>query len=149
RTLVNRLIIFDRNKISVYEGTYQDFLDNIGWEDDEAPKEREKRKNNLSKKEVRKLKANILNEKTNVLTPFKNEIKKTEKLIENLEKKLNGNNKKLIEASEQGDGSTISDLSKKNHQLESELEELYKNLDKLICSHEGKSKKFEEKLEEL
>ncbi len=149
RTLVNRLIIFDRNKISVYEGTYQDFLDNIGWEDDEAPKEREKRKNSLPKKEVRKLKANILNEKTNVLTPFKNEIKKTEKLIENLEKKLNGNNKKLIEASEQGDGSTISDLSKKNHQLESELEELYKNLDKLICSHEGKSKKFEEKLEEL
>jgi len=149
RTLVNRLIIFDRNKISVYEGTYQDFLDNIGWEDDEAPKEREKRKNNLPKKEVRKLKANILNEKTNVLTPFKNEIKKTEKLIENLEKKLNGNNKKLIEASEQGDGSTISDLSKKNHQLESELEELYENLDKLICSHEGKSKEFEEKLEEL
>ena len=149
RTLVNRLIIFDRNKISVYEGTYRDFLDNIGWEDDEDPKEREKIKNNLSKKEVRKLKASILNEKTNVLTPFKNEIKKTEKLIENLEKKLNGNNKKLIEASEQGDGSTISDLSKKNHQLESELEELYKNLDKLICSHEGKSKEFEEKLEEL
>ena len=149
RTLVNRLIVFDRNKISVYEGTYQDFLDNIGWEDDETPKEREKRKNNLSRKEVRQLKANILKEKTSVLTPFKNEIKKTEKRIENLEKEVNSNNKKLIEGSEQGDGSTISDLSKKNHQLGSELEELYENLDKLTCSHEGKSKAFEEKLEEL
>ncbi len=148
-TLVNRLIVFDRNKITLYEGTYQDFLDNIGWEDDEAPQERAKRKNNLSKKEVRKLKANFLNEKTSVLIPLKNEIKKTEKRIENLEKELNSNNKKLIEASEQGDGSTISDLSKKNHQLESELEELYKNLDELTSSHEEKSKEFEEKLEEL
>ena len=148
-TLVNRLIVFDRNKITLYEGTYQDFLDDVGWEDDEPPKERSKRKNNLSKKEVRKLKANILNEKTNVLVPLKNEIKKTEKRIENLEKKLNSNNKKLIEASEQGDGNTITDLSKKNHQFESELEELYKNLDELTSSHEEKSKEFEKKLEEL
>jgi len=143
------LIVFDRNKISLYEGTYQDFLDDVGWEDDEPPKERAKRKNNLSKKEVRKLKASILNEKTNVLVPLKNEIKKIEKQIENLEKELNSNNKKLIEASEQGDGSSITDLSKKNHQFESELEELYKNLDKLTSSHEEKSKEFEEKLEQL
>ena len=78
-----------------------------------------------------------------------NEIKKIEKQIENLEKELNSNNKKLIEASEQGDGSSITDLSKKNHQFESELEELYKNLDKLTSSHEEKSKEFEEKLEQL
>ena len=148
-TLVNRLIVFDRNKISLYEGTYQDFLDDVGWEDDEPPKERAKRKNNLSKKETRKLKANILNEKTNVLVPLKNEIKKTEKRIENLEKELNSNNKKLIEASKQGNGNTITDLSKKNHQFESELEELYKNLGELTSSHEEKSKEFEEKLEEL
>jgi ATP-binding cassette subfamily F protein 3 len=33
--LANRLIVFDRNKINVFEGTYQDFLDRIGWEEEE------------------------------------------------------------------------------------------------------------------
>ena len=55
----------------------------------------------------------------------------------------------MIEASGNGDGDNISALSKKNHQLESELDELYQKLDKLICSFEEKSKEFEEKLDQL
>jgi ATP-binding cassette subfamily F protein 3 len=33
--IANRLIVFDRNTVSVFEGTYQDFLDRVGWEEEE------------------------------------------------------------------------------------------------------------------
>ncbi|HON56579.1 MAG TPA: ABC-F family ATP-binding cassette domain-containing protein, partial [bacterium] len=50
-TFANRLIVFDRNKISVYDCSYQDFLSDIGWEADsenieKADKESEEKKKN-------------------------------------------------------------------------------------------------------
>ncbi len=33
--IANRLIVFDRNTVSVFEGTYQDFLERVGWEEEE------------------------------------------------------------------------------------------------------------------
>ena len=32
---VNRLIVFDRNEVFVFEGTYQDFLERVGWSEEE------------------------------------------------------------------------------------------------------------------
>lgn len=151
-TLVNRLIVFDRNKISIYEGTYQNFLDDIGWEvddDSKVNKAKKRKKINLSKKAIRKLRADIVKEKAKALTPFKNDTKKTEIRIENMEKELKQISKNLLQASEQGDGNAISDLSKTNHHLELQLEELYKKLDNLTHSYEKKSKEFEEKLDQL
>jgi ATP-binding cassette, subfamily F, member 3 len=33
--IANRLIVFDRNTVTVFEGTYQDFLERVGWEEEE------------------------------------------------------------------------------------------------------------------
>ncbi len=151
-TLVNRLIVFDRNKISLYEGSYQNFLDDIGWEDDDAAKESEERKNkngNISKKALRKLRADTVKEKAKVITPLKNEIKKTEDCIQKTDEELDESNSNVIEASEEGDGVVISDLSKKNHQMELRLEGLYTKLSNLTCTYEEKTKEFEERLDKL
>lgn len=150
--LANRLIVFDRNKISVYEGSYQTFLDDVGWEDDDGAKaygKRNKKKETLSKKALRKLRADIVNEKTRVLNPLKAGIKKIEGCIQNMEEELDCNNGELIDSSEQGDGDVISDLSKKNHILKLQIEELYNKLAHLTSSFEEKSREFEEKLGQL
>ena len=147
--LANRLIVFDRNRISIYEGSYQNFLNEIGWENDKPPREngeRKSQKRNLSKKDLRKLRAQTLKEKERTLTPFKRDIKKTELQIEKTEGESSSIHREIIEASEQGKGNIIQDLSKKNHDLEFQLKELYKKLDNLTCSYEEKSKEFEAKL---
>jgi len=147
--LANRLIVFDRNRISIYEGSYQNFLNEIGWENDKPPREngeRKSQKRNLSKKDLRKLRAQTLKEKERTLTPFKRDIKKTELQIEKTEGESSSIHREIIEASEQGKGNIIQDLSKKNHDLEFQLKELYKKLDNLTCSYEEKSKEFETKL---
>lgn len=33
--IATRLIVFDRNKVSLFEGSYQDFLDRVGWAEEE------------------------------------------------------------------------------------------------------------------
>ena len=35
RSVANKLVIFDNNKVFVYEGSYDDFLSNVGWSDEE------------------------------------------------------------------------------------------------------------------
>jgi ATP-binding cassette subfamily F protein 3 len=36
RAVATKLIIFDNNTIRVYEGSYDDFLSDIGWSDEEV-----------------------------------------------------------------------------------------------------------------
>ena len=34
KEIANKLIIFDNDKVSVFEGTYEDFLNKVGWKDE-------------------------------------------------------------------------------------------------------------------
>ncbi len=34
REIANKLIIFDNDKVSVFEGSYDDFLEKVGWTDE-------------------------------------------------------------------------------------------------------------------
>lgn len=49
KNLAKRLIVFDRDAVKVFEGGYQEFLDNVGWKDEDESKE-EKPKESPDKK---------------------------------------------------------------------------------------------------
>ena len=34
KEIANKLIIFDDNKVSLFEGNYEDFINKIGWKDE-------------------------------------------------------------------------------------------------------------------
>jgi len=34
RAVATKLIVFDNNKITVFNGTYDDFLSDVGWSDE-------------------------------------------------------------------------------------------------------------------
>ena len=34
REVANKLIVFDNDRVSVFEGTYDDFLEKVGWSDE-------------------------------------------------------------------------------------------------------------------
>ena len=77
-TIATRLIIFDRDKITLFEGTYQDFLDNIGWENDEKTSKvnlkSAKKGRPADAKTEKRLKAELLQKKSRILRPLKTEI---------------------------------------------------------------------------
>ncbi len=63
--LATRLIVFDDGKVTFFEGTYQDFLDNVGWKsenDANAPrvKKTKPRTKSVNKKQLRRERAALL-----------------------------------------------------------------------------------------
>lgn len=151
--LATRLIVFDRGEINVFEGTYQDFLDSVGWEDDiKRPLKilKSEQKVQISgKNNFKKLKAEMIQEKSKVLKPVEQEIKKLEKNIELLEFEKKQNYELLIKASMDGDTKTIIDLSKKNCHIDQQIESHFEKLENFTNKFEEESLKYNNKLAEF
>ncbi len=70
--LATRLIVFDDGKVTLFEGTYQDFLDRVGWRSENEsdtprvnkPRSRTK---SVNKKQLRRERAALLKKKANIV----------------------------------------------------------------------------------
>ena len=70
--LATRLIVFDDGKVTLFEGTYQEFLDSVGWKnenDSKTPriKKSSSRTKSVNKKQLRRERAALLQKKSKVL----------------------------------------------------------------------------------
>jgi len=82
-SLANRLVVFKNGIVSIFEGTYQEFLDKEGWDDEEIAVEKKIKVDSLSKKEIRQKKSEIITQKSRETKPVKRKIEVLEKKIEN------------------------------------------------------------------
>ncbi len=121
--VAQKLIVFDNNEVKVFEGTYQDFLDRVGWKNEgdappsPAPADSQSSTPapSVNRKNLRKLKAEIITERTKTLGPLQKEISGIEEDITRLEKQIDDDNAKLLEASVKGDWEQIKSLSRTIH----------------------------------
>ena len=143
--LANRLIVFKNNRTFMFEGSYQQFLEKCGWEDEEI--EGKSFRNNtrdkksgakLTKKELRRQRSEIISKRSKLIRPVEKKIVRAEGDIELNEKKLDDLNAAILEASRVGDGKKIAEISRSIHYCQSvidqcfdELENLYKKKEKL------------------
>ncbi|MBI5681680.1 MAG: ABC-F family ATP-binding cassette domain-containing protein [Deltaproteobacteria bacterium] len=153
-SVATRLIVFDNGKVELFEGTYQEFLDQVGWESEraeEADNSRpiSKQNNNINKKEMRRRRSQLNENRSKILGPLQKMIAAVEKSIMFLEKDVENESRILVEASEKGDGETISTASVFIHKLNSQIETLFKELESLTSEHDAKSKEFEQRMIEL
>jgi len=153
-SLASRFIVFQIGRITLFEGSYQDFLDRVGWEDEELPGEKtgageEARTAPSSKKDIRKLKADILTRRARELKPLEEKITAIESSIENFEKRITAINSEIIEASSQGRGGIIPGLSRELHAARAETDSLYGELEGLIDEHDARKNEFDRELEAL
>jgi len=153
RAVAERLVIFDDNKVSVFEGTYQDFLDRVGWKDetpvDNGSEKRVKAEKGINRKDLRKMRAEIITNKSKVLKPIQKRMTDIEHTIVKLEKKVEHDTKALREATLKGHGDQIQSLSKDIHDMQKKIEPLFNELAALTEEFERKSKDFEEQLKEV
>ena len=155
RAIAKRLIVFDGGKIDVFEGTYDDFLERVGWEDEKdaagtvAEKSRESRDKGATKKDVRRMRAQVIEGRSRALGPLQKEIDRLEERIVKLERQMEDDNHALIRASNTGDGKSISSLSISIYNAKKEIERLFDELDTLTGAYHRKSLEFEEQLNSL
>lgn len=148
RALANRIVIFDKGEIKVFEGGYDEFLEKIGWNEELEKEEKPIEKDTLNKKDVRKIRAQIIAEKSKALKPLELEIKKIEQSIYSLEEELDTNHKKFETATIAGDGETIKKLLISINSLEKNIEQNYLKLDELTGKYDEKNAIYEERLEQ-
>ncbi len=151
--IAERLVVFDDNKVTVFEGSYQDFLDRVGWKDESpidsvAGKPAEAREG-LKRKDLRKARADVITRKSKALGPMQARMTELEQTIMKLEKKVEDDTKALQDATFHGRALDIQNLSKDINHAQKRIEPLFEELVSLTREFEKKSREFEEELKEI
>ncbi len=147
--LATRLVIFTSKGIDIFEGTYQEFLEKQGWEDEELIPAKRKKSAQLPKKELRKRKSELVAERSKQLTPINKKINKLEKEIEAKETTMARVNQDLLDASQDQDGLKIANLSKEHAKLESDIEILFDAFAEISERADNIKEKFDRELSGL
>ena len=154
--LAERLIVFDQEGQYFFEGSYQRFLQQGGWhEDEEKRKPALKDKQNdesgekRNKKEMRRKRSVVIAERAKVLNPLKHRIEQIEQEIEMQEQELNRLADAMQEALDKHHSSSITELAQATHQCEKTIDALFYELEKLADLLTNQEAIFEEKLQNV
>lgn len=146
--LANRLIVFQDEYPYIFEGTYEEFLEKEGWQEETAAKVKEA-KNKLTKKDARKIRSEIIAEKNKVLKPLEQLVENLENEISECEKEVEELNNLLIEASSKNDGILIGDYGRRLAELNKKIDDDFIKLDTAYTELESYKKEYEEKLNQI
>lgn len=151
RRLADQLIVFRNGSAEFFDGSYDEFLEKIGWEEEENEPliENENKRATLSRKELKKQRSDLIQSRSKELNPLKKEIEFCENRIVELEEAVESNNQQLIEASSGGDIGKIQELSKLVASDSDEIEKLFERLEVAQETFDEISSGYEEKLERL
>jgi ATP-binding cassette subfamily F protein 3 len=151
--LAQRLIVFDQARVTVFDGTYQEFLDRGGWGEEtetavSAAVSQGSRppQPQLSKKALRQQRSVIVNERSQALKPLVRAIKKAEGVIESEERRLVQLNAEMVEAAQTGDGDRIASLSQAIRQCQKKIDDRFGELEKWYEKKDALDRDFDERL---
>lgn len=114
RRLAKRLIVFQGDRPFVYEGTYDEFLQDIGWEeefDSFAPSKSKKQKGGDKSKGSKQERAALVQERSRAITPAKEKVANLERSVAALEQSVTDAQRELAQASERGESERIGSIS--------------------------------------
>jgi ATP-binding cassette, subfamily F, member 3 len=147
RKVATKLILFVGGKAIVYPGTYDEFLDQYGWDtldiNNSTKTISSENKNIQNKKEQRKIRARDLALRKAALGPLEEKIAAIEAKIEGLEKEYQMLSDNLIKSSEARDAKDIAIYSKEVSSLQKTINSLYTDLEKTLDEYTKAKNKVE------
>ncbi len=144
RTLATRLLVFQDGGAKWYNGSYDEFLEKVGWHDEEKKPEMTLTSPN-SKKAKRKDRAAAVSERSKALKPVMDEIKSLEDEIARLEAEESLVNEKLANIADIKDPAEIVLLSKNAARLKSEIDDCFARFEKADREREKIAEQFDSK----
>lgn len=152
RRTAQRLIVFQGEAPFVFEGTYDEFLDSVGWEEeaDLIPRGKKKSKPSAAKgREQKREKAQVLQERSRQLTPLKEQVSSLERAIADLEKGVAKAQETLASASASGDSAGIKSASQELARAQKELEQQLSTWERAVRETQEVERTFSEQLKEF
>ncbi|MCK5855117.1 MAG: ABC-F family ATP-binding cassette domain-containing protein [Sulfurovaceae bacterium] len=138
RRLADALIIFHKGGAEYFDGSYDEFLEKIGWEEEGGviKSKSSQNKQSLSKvevkidnKEKKRLKKELTQARSRENAPHKKELEFCENKIIKLEEQLEIENEKLLQSSNSGDNQVMIESSQNVGKLQKEIDELFERLE--------------------
>ncbi|MEJ5363199.1 MAG: ABC-F family ATP-binding cassette domain-containing protein [Spirochaetota bacterium] len=151
RAIAQRLIVFQNNTISIFEGDYERFLEKAGWiseSDTSKADNTEHSESKLNKKELRRIRSQLLQQKQSECRPLQQRIEHIENEIMHYDNLLKQYNADIIIASQSQKSSEIQRLSIEINKLEKTLSSLYDELEELMELHEEKNRHYDRLIQE-
>ncbi|MDR2400742.1 MAG: ATP-binding cassette domain-containing protein [Deferribacteraceae bacterium] len=139
--LANKLIVFQGETPFLFEGGYAEFLEKVGFSEEE-------KKPPKPKKEGKRLRAEIIGEKSRTLNPLKERIAFTENKIcacEELEKSLIQD---MQTATERQSGRELSVIGAKLREVKEDMDACYEELNRLFIEYDEKERRYNLMLED-
>ena len=154
--LSQRLVIFQNDRIEVFDGSYQRFLDRGGWQNElPAAVNRELQgpvtvsSPKLTKKNLRRRRSEIISERSRIIKPLQERIISVETRMENEDADLARLNLSMQQAAQDQDGARISEISQAIHSCQQTIDRLYDELEELTRKLETRNDEFETRLKQL
>jgi ATP-binding cassette subfamily F protein 3 len=126
--LANRLIVFNEDKVTVFEGTYQDFLDRVGWEEETKKVKKEKPEAPAADRG----KKDAVTSRNKMKKSISQKIAQTEKAVDEAEKAFEDVNHKLVEAYSRPRDPGIQELEMESRRQQLRIDKGYEDLDRYI-----------------
>jgi ATP-binding cassette subfamily F protein 3 len=140
--LAQRLIVFQNNSISVFNGSYAYFLEKTGWLEEKT----EPLKKQVAKKEIKRLRSDFFADRAAVLNPLKKRVHGLENDIAEHETKLAEFNQTMAAASRARDSEKIVSLSQTIHLCQKTIDQLYDELETATEAYESQKAVFAQQL---
>lgn len=150
--VATKLIVFQGDQPFIFNGTYSEFLEKVGWESETedgiiAAKKLEDKANRgtsfgINKKELRKLRADFNSKRSKNLNPLKKKVSTIEVDIEKAELDIEKDNELILEVSGNGDNEKLIELSKKVAKKQNVVQDLYDKLDRTSALYDEANKKY-------
>ena len=155
-TLADKLIVFQNDEIDVFDGRYQEFLEKGGWHDEKLSELKDRSlalpagaNAKLAKKEMRRKRSEIINRRSKTSRPLEKRIARLENDIESHEVELENLNNFMQLASQDQDGTRISELSQSIHACQSNIDKLFDELETATDELDSQNAVFERELQLL
>jgi len=146
RLALDKIVVCHEGRQQLFLGTYEDFLEKDGWHDAGQSAKAKKKAPQVDFKQQR---AELIVERSRAIKPLDRSIEQKEALITKLEVELQADQKLLIQASEEGKGQAIQEISKKIAKRQQEVDNLFAKLEELTGQREAQIKEFDQQLDKL
>jgi ATP-binding cassette subfamily F protein 3 len=154
--LAQRLIVFQNDGIDIFSGSYQQFLEKGGWQDESKvnqtlpqPDTRMNVSVKLTKKELRRQRSEIISQRSRIVKPIQQQAAAVENKIEKNERELDRLNQSMQQAAQNQDGTKIAEISQAIHLCQHALDRLFEQLEELTRDLEVRNAEFETRLNKL
>lgn len=147
KKLAKKFIIFHHDKCEEFLGSYDDFLNKIGWEDEGIKEEVAVEK--ISHKDYKIRRSDLIKQRSSLCRPLKDEIERAENEITALEELVELAQQELIKASELEESEKIQLFSKQLSSSQDQIDLFFSILEEKSEKLEQIENEFSQKLNEL